>query len=110
MLSELFTIVVIRESGLTIIELELELELLFTGITGVRTANQSIMQLVNARFVGRRYTTRPGASAIVSCKHFSISIKKYILESFPECRPTRISIDGVDSLNVMSCSVPLPVL
>ena len=29
------------------------------------TTNQSI----NARFVGRRYTTRPGAPAIVSCKH-----------------------------------------
>ena len=26
-------------------------------------------QSINARFVGRRYTTRPGAPAIVSCKH-----------------------------------------
>ena len=31
--------------------------------------NRSINQSVNARFVGRRYTTHPGASTIVSYKH-----------------------------------------
>jgi len=33
------------------------------------TWRQSINQSINARFVGRRYTTRRGAPAIVSCKH-----------------------------------------
>ena len=37
----------------------------FEGLYPVQSINQSI----NARFVGRRYTTRPGAPAIVSCKH-----------------------------------------
>ena len=47
----------------------------------------TINQSINARFVGRRYTTRPGAPALVSCKHDQKVA--YILESFPEC--TRIS-------------------
>jgi len=47
----------------------------------VHLALLSINQSINARFVERRYTTRPGAPAIVSCKHD----QKYILESFFEC-------------------------
>ena len=40
-----------------------------TNIIAAALINQSINQSINARFVGRRYTTRPGAPAIVSCKH-----------------------------------------
>ena len=49
--------------------------------------NQSINQSIDARFVGRRYTTRPGAPAVVSCKHD----QKVHFWSFSERRPTRIS-------------------
>jgi len=31
--------------------------------------NQSINQSINVKFVGRRYTTRPGAPTVVSGKH-----------------------------------------
>jgi len=31
--------------------------------------NQSINQLINTKFVGCRYTTRPGALSVVSGKH-----------------------------------------
>ena len=43
--------------------------------------HQLINQSINAEFVGRRYTTRPGAPA-ASVKS---TIKKYILESFSKC-------------------------
>ena len=42
---------------------------------------QSINQSINAEFVGRRYTTRPGAPA----ESVKSTIKKYILESFSKC-------------------------
>jgi len=38
-------------------------------------------QSINAEFVGRRYTTRPGAPA----ESVKSTIKKYILESFSKC-------------------------
>jgi len=38
----------------------------------------AINQSINAEFVGRRYTTRPGAPA----ESVKSTIKKYILESF----------------------------
>jgi len=41
----------------------------------------SISQSINVKFVGRHYTTRPGAPTVVSGKHD----KKYILELFFEC-------------------------
>jgi len=41
----------------------------------------SISQSINAEFVGRRYTTRPGAPA----ESVKSTIKKYILESFSKC-------------------------
>jgi len=50
-----------------------------------------INQSINAEFVGRRYTTRPGAPA----ESVKSTIKKYILESFSKC--TGIStFDDVD--------------
>ena len=41
----------------------------------------AINQSINAEFVGRRYTTRPGAPA----ESVKSTIKKYILESFSIC-------------------------
>jgi len=38
-------------------------------------------QSINAEFVGRRYTTRPGAPA----ESVKSTIKKYILELFSKC-------------------------
>jgi len=35
----------------------------------LNTMNQSINQSINAKFVGRRYTTRPGAPTVISGKH-----------------------------------------
>ena len=43
--------------------------------------HQSINQSINAEFVGRRYTTRPGAPA----ESVNSTTKKYILESFSKC-------------------------
>jgi len=40
--------------------------------------NQSINQSINAEFVGRRYTTRPGAPA----ESVKSTIKKHTLESY----------------------------
>jgi len=47
----------------------------------IDVANKSINQSINAEFVGRRYTTRPGAPA----ESVKRTIKKYILESFSKC-------------------------
>ena len=44
----------------------------FSNVLTLRISSEqikSVNQSINARFVGRRYTTRPGAPAIVSCKH-----------------------------------------
>jgi len=43
--------------------------------------SQLINQSINAEFVGRRYTTRPGAPA----ESVKSTIKKYIRESFSKC-------------------------
>jgi len=40
-----------------------------------------VIQSINAEFVGRRYTTRPGAPA----ESVKSTIKKYIRESFSKC-------------------------
>jgi len=47
----------------------------------VNTCKKAINQSINVKFVGRRYTTRPGAPTVVSGKHD----QKYTLESFSEC-------------------------
>ena len=46
-----------------------------------RIFRKSINQSINVEFVGRRYTTRPGAPA----ESVKSTIKKYILESFSKC-------------------------
>ena len=45
------------------------------------TADKQTHQSINAEFVGRRYTTRPGAPA----ESVKSTIKKYIFESFSKC-------------------------
>jgi len=62
----------------------------------VKTLSASINQSINAWFLGRRYTTRPGAPA----GSVKSTIKKYILESFSKC--TGIS----NIMKVGSKSVP----
>ena len=42
-----------------------------TGKDGPLAHTAAINQSISVRFVGRRYTTRPGAPAIVSCKPVS---------------------------------------
>ena len=51
--------------------------ILLNSSTGFQYDQQSINQSINAEFVGRRYTTRPGAPA----ESVKSTIKKYILES-----------------------------
>jgi len=56
---------------------------LITCMTQIHMFNvlQLINQSINTEFVGRRYTTRPGAPA----ESVKSTIKKYILESFSKC-------------------------
>jgi len=53
-----------------------------TGTQTTKRMTRAINQSINVKFIGRRYTTRPGAPTVVS----GIStIIKYTLESFSEC-------------------------
>ena len=47
----------------------------------LKQLTSTINQSINVKFVGRRYTRRPGAPTVVSGTHD----QKYTLESFSEC-------------------------
>ena len=74
---------------------EISLICKMNGVAGVTGRNasidQSINQSINARFVGRRYTTRPGAPAIASCKHYILGAQLYI-EGVKRFNPSRSTL------------------